>query len=94
MSNATVHSVRRAGHVFDAIAFDGSHESVLAISAAFRELTLQINGGFLEIATAFGHEFTRAGQWVMRDRETGAVMAVDVDAFEDRLEPLRLTPVH
>jgi hypothetical protein len=82
MSSNFIFAARRTGRTLDAMCFDGSPDSARAISAALPEATVQINRGFLEIATAFGRDIARAGQWILRDQRTGSVRVLDAAAFE------------
>jgi hypothetical protein len=88
MSSNIIFAVRRTDRSLDVMWFDGSPDSARAISAALPDATLQINGGFLEIATAFGRDIARAGQWIMRDQRTGSVRVLDAGAVEARHELL------
>ena len=88
MSSNIISSARVTGRTVGAICFDGAADSARAISAALPDATLQINGGFLEIATAFGRDIARAGQWIMRDQRTGSVRVLDAGAVVARHELL------
>lgn len=48
-----------------------------AISAALPGASTQVNDGCVEVATASGRCFAHVGQWVVYNRATGAVRAVD-----------------
>ena len=67
---------RRAAHEIDAIRFDGSTGSAIAISAAFGG-SVGVHGDRIEVRTGFGHVFAGAGAWVARDTNTRTLSVVD-----------------
>ena len=71
---------RRASREVEAIRFDGSERAARDISVMKGAATTILRGE-IEVATTFGRKIIRAGQWITRDRATGAMRVYDHDDF-------------
>ncbi len=70
---------RRNGREVEALQFDGSSASAAEISRRFGDVAH--HGTSLQVATPFGCIYAGAGMWIVRDRATRALHAVDHREF-------------
>lgn len=80
---------RRGLREVDAIRFDGSERAAREVSM-IKGATVAIYAGQIQVATTFGRRFVQAGQWITRDRATGALRVFDHDDF--LVEHTRIKP--
>lgn len=77
--------VRRGARTFDAARVTDPLDPI-EVSLALPSVALQFAAGGLEVASGTSRCIARPGQWIVLDRTTGALRAVDDAAFAAQFE--------